>query len=145
MMEVAPGGRREPPTYRFFYADSPEPADARGPFRESQRQLTSAALREAVEVQLETLEAIDRTEQIMNTAEDIGREARQQLAQDKEIIEVIDTALETNEPVLHRVRRDLRWFRVQLQKDRLFICLFGIVAVLSVAAVIVVVAFKRRR
>ncbi|RNE97408.1 uncharacterized protein Tco025E_09469 [Trypanosoma conorhini] len=143
-MDCTPACRRVPHRYNFFAAESNEPVDVRGPFEELPEQLTPAALREAIDVQLETLQAIDRTERAMNAAANLGEESKQQLGRDKAIVEVIDSTLERNESVLHRVRRDMHWFRVHLQKDKLFVGLFAIVVLLSAAAIVVSIVYKRR-
>ncbi|RNF00245.1 hypothetical protein TraAM80_07705 [Trypanosoma rangeli] len=137
-------GNRVPHRYNFFAAESSEPIDASAPLGKLPERLAPVALRETIYVQLETLQAIDRTERLMNTATNLGEESKQQLSQDKVIIETIDNILESNESVLQRVIRDVHWFRVQLQKDKLFVCLSVIVVILSVAAIVVAVVYKQR-
>ncbi|ESL10894.1 hypothetical protein TRSC58_01365 [Trypanosoma rangeli SC58] len=137
-------GNNVPHRYNFFAAESSEPIDASGPLERLPERLAPVALREAIHVQLETLQAIDRTERLMNTATNLGEESKQQLSRDKVIIEIINNTFESNESVLQRVMRDVHWFRVQLLKDKLFVCLFVIVFILSVAAIVVAVVYKRR-
>ncbi|KAH9593180.1 hypothetical protein LSM04_007490 [Trypanosoma melophagium] len=135
-----------PPTlYKLSSNKLSEPVEENEPFEARVHPLTSMALREVIDVQGETIRAIQRAERAMNTAENLGEESKQQLAQGRVIIEVIDTTLERNESMLRRAKRDINWLRVQLQKDKIFLCLFVVAAMLSVAAIIVAVVYKNRR
>ncbi|ORC91545.1 uncharacterized protein TM35_000051410 [Trypanosoma theileri] len=145
MTEDAEAQVMPPQLYKGSSTKLSEPVGEKEPFADATQQLTSMTLREVIDVQEETIRAIDRAERAMNTAENLGGKTKEQLAQDTVIIEVIDTTLAENESMLRRAKRDINWFRVQLQKDKLFLCLFVVAATLSVAAIIVGVVYKRRR
>lgn len=111
--------------------------DSVDPTPQAYRSAAQQALVSAMDVNKETLRAIEHIEHVMNETEAIGQESAGMIRRGQENLEVVDDTLGQMEPTLKRAKRDLIQFFRQMMRDRFLVCLVFVVLALVITVIIV--------